>query len=1253
MKPFTNLSDMLVCGIIAMLFCHSISVEAQSVSSKDIIPKSPEAAAFDRIKDIPVNLYRGTLDFSIPLYTITDGDLSLPMSLDYQGSAIRVDQEATWVGLNWLLNVGGIITTRVSAETAQTNGTVAIPCSDPIGTHGDTICNSYIRDWKRALEQPSGYICPYLDGEFGIMYKFDGMQPNSSHHGANWFEGYTVLNRDHSTFRYSQSDPAPIVYGDVFHYHNGEAPVYHAVFMGHNITFVWDNLKKEFFITGNKKGYRIQGSRIGDIRITDDKGIVYYFSDTELTYPTGTDELPHRIYDETLYLFKIESPTGHKIFLDYVSEGVYWPTRHVSETVYDNKYTCQVPLATPNTDLYEQGMEHGYSLQRRVSPYYEISKKRLRSIRANGIKIDFNALTNREDLNLRYNVFGTNPQSSVKRLDNIAIYTICNGEEQLLKKYHFNYSYFPKCTVGGNTLEDMRLGQTSPGHEPIYYANDDFMYKRLKLDSMWETDKDGNRLPSYIFSYYTTHPLPCKNSAAQDYWGYYNGQENFNGSYHSLIPKSYGNNTDNMEFFYYNGLFPTSKGVDRRSNIDYVYSCMLSDVIYPSGARVSFQYEQNSFNNMNYETIKATNETNSNNVLFGMHRNDPTLGYSTTISNSFSSNLSTYDTNSEACQPPFNKNSQFFLIEKPDSVKLNVTFTKNGPWAYWNAFMSDTVCLLEYTMDRNPTGQYFDHIKNMVIDLKPIGDDTIGSPLTISKQVKVWLKPGRYELHATGLSSKPTEKQFYQTTITAWATNHKTHVSYGNGVRVASVTYHKDDSVTVTRYKYGENEFSTSGIMSAPVIFSREKLLVRGSDGLMPNATVMPPTKVIYKMASSNNLTPNYPVIGYSWVKEEKICNDTNNSYRIFSFWNKQWGSSDMWNFMVRIEDPRNGFLKGEYLYDKNHNLISSTENAYTVSKLESRWLNIVAENTYVGKNAMVSPHPQYGSSTVNPWFSCFDGGIMDIHIYPSVQFGINNINKTILQVENGDTILHRTWTTYDPSSGLQISERRSTSTSGVYECMNYLYPKDYPSVYWINALFKKNINSSPICVTSHTGGKVTSSMKYVYNSLGQLTDKYILNNNSMLDYSSFAVGLNNAFSTNGYENIQHIDYCNLTHNIRTITENSCFKSTYIWGYNNKYPVAVIQGADSTCVEGLLNCNLSSYESSDNIDFIDLYNKLKNLPGATVTTFSYTPFVGMTGCMKPSGLKYTYEYDGFMRLKRIKRDDEIINNYYYNYRRNQ
>lgn len=101
--------------IFILSFVFPSVVSATDGNHYNYAPKSPEAAAFDRVPDIPVSSYTGALSLSIPIYTVTCGDIVLPISLDDQGTAIPVRQEATWVGLNWLLE----LSLQESAETAS------------------------------------------------------------------------------------------------------------------------------------------------------------------------------------------------------------------------------------------------------------------------------------------------------------------------------------------------------------------------------------------------------------------------------------------------------------------------------------------------------------------------------------------------------------------------------------------------------------------------------------------------------------------------------------------------------------------------------------------------------------------------------------------------------------------------------------------------------------------------------------------------------------------------------------------------------------------------------------------------------------------------------------------------------------------------------------------------------------------------------------------------------------------------------
>jgi len=74
-----------------------------------MLATSPEAAMLGRFGDIPVGYYTGTADISIPLYTIKEDGLEIPIVLSYHSSGIKVADQATNVGLGWLLEPGGAI----------------------------------------------------------------------------------------------------------------------------------------------------------------------------------------------------------------------------------------------------------------------------------------------------------------------------------------------------------------------------------------------------------------------------------------------------------------------------------------------------------------------------------------------------------------------------------------------------------------------------------------------------------------------------------------------------------------------------------------------------------------------------------------------------------------------------------------------------------------------------------------------------------------------------------------------------------------------------------------------------------------------------------------------------------------------------------------------------------------------------------------------------------------------------------------
>lgn len=75
---------------------------------------SPEASQIMKYQDYPINLFTGTPQIGIPVYTLTGKGIAVPISISYHaGGGVKVDELATKVGLGWSLSAGGEITREI------------------------------------------------------------------------------------------------------------------------------------------------------------------------------------------------------------------------------------------------------------------------------------------------------------------------------------------------------------------------------------------------------------------------------------------------------------------------------------------------------------------------------------------------------------------------------------------------------------------------------------------------------------------------------------------------------------------------------------------------------------------------------------------------------------------------------------------------------------------------------------------------------------------------------------------------------------------------------------------------------------------------------------------------------------------------------------------------------------------------------------------------------------------------------------
>ena len=96
-----------ICTTLVLILLPILS-KAQNL--KPTLTPSPNAASLGKYGDIPVSYFTGTATATVPIGSVEEGSLSMPVSLSYHTGGIKVGEQASWCGLGWSLQTGGMIT---------------------------------------------------------------------------------------------------------------------------------------------------------------------------------------------------------------------------------------------------------------------------------------------------------------------------------------------------------------------------------------------------------------------------------------------------------------------------------------------------------------------------------------------------------------------------------------------------------------------------------------------------------------------------------------------------------------------------------------------------------------------------------------------------------------------------------------------------------------------------------------------------------------------------------------------------------------------------------------------------------------------------------------------------------------------------------------------------------------------------------------------------------------------------------------
>lgn len=552
-------------GLALMFFFNLFLLNGQNRNYNGIKIDTPDKnnilKEFNVLLNKNINYHSGGVNIDIPLYEVKIKEcLSIPISLNYKTTGIKVSSRPSQIGLGWEMQAGGFIQREVRGR------------SDDGGV------------WRKTYSLSATNYSEALS--------------------------YSSLQnlRENSTIPHNMDYPCNYPYHLYTGHIDGASDIYHFSFGGNQGRFVIDkngqpqildqqNYKIGKFITNNDVFFRSCS-----FQIFDDNGNEYLFEQPAVFsskllyahYPDGcywTDMNGNFSLTEDLYWLTEQNRNSAIYDADLMKTEMMWYLTKIKchqtgeEINFEyNKYTCQYEtpeyanfifyLSKDNNGIvsttnmlhnpsnnpdskYHIKPDGGYK-DIRITKYDHIVLKKITT--PNEIITINEANEFREDITDQH------------RISNIEIKDTRNN---VIKKYEFQHSYFNSYGC----------------------SNDVSLCKRLKLESIVEIGNNISK-PPYVFEYDEVNIMDSRfQYLSTDIYGYYvdNSDNNI-----STIPHIDYNDPE------YNITKRIGKTCDRTPRFPDMQSFNLLKIIYPTGGKSTFEYEANMYYDEQSQSNKIT-----------------------------------------------------------------------------------------------------------------------------------------------------------------------------------------------------------------------------------------------------------------------------------------------------------------------------------------------------------------------------------------------------------------------------------------------------------------------------------------------------------------------------------------------------------------------------------------------------------------------------------------------------------------------
>jgi len=1191
---------------------------------------TPSVAALNKFVEFPVNHFNGQVDVSFPLYEIKLKNISIPITLKYHTGGIRVSEEASWVGLGWALDAGGVISHQIRGKDDLAGGSGKLngayfPYSTVAdnevyydgGTYGRTLPNGEAYNRNGQLVDISGVFA-------SAPSKFDG-EPDLYIYNMGYYSG-KFINWNGSSIDLSCN----------------------------NIVFTH---KEEFDI------------RKDSITAIDPNGNIYVFKDVEQSFTiSGTacaEDDNQRMNSSAYYLSSIQSPNGEKIEFNY---------KTFRRLMLDNSWQGQFPSWGQNMGTALGDIPEFYPMLPVLSENYLRSNSGGSSFGntssispSRRLAYTFSTMLYLEKIEFPHGSieFVKSPREDCYGLKLERIY-VKNSTGQKIKSFTFSYTYSEASPpgIGQHIMNAKRTdGRDSENSLtwwrliPVTYP-ENYMKKRLVLTSFSEIDNEnGSKAEKTDFTYIENVKLPYKTSFAQDFWGYYNGQPNTTllpkqSLYPGPIPAVFGQ-----------GAAANEASANRDANPSMMTAGSLKEIIQPTSGKTTFEFETNRCTNLPDLSPSSPEREVDVEVRVedfyktggGYVTKEFTLTKETSVSINVTMNYNTIFPNSTSSQCNAG-------VGKPYEEGMEEARRRNQFYAVIEEYVGWRFQIFNC-----------DYVWNALYVLKNTNNFEFHQTRT--------LKAGTYRLTACfpdDYCPKPNEPNCgVDNNNVNTGSNHVTLAVTYKEKPAATTPTKRNDPVGGLRIKklkqtdpvgnttIEKNYTYENGLLATNpyFIYSYDSPVLCNEFSWTPNRfTPDPNSRVSRTYLTGNSVTPysysaNGSLVGYKDVTETYSTGEI-------------------------------GCVKYKYeMYPDSRAIGSALPGMPMVTRLINGFL--IEKNTYNQKKAHVRRQiftPEILNAKTHWGFRFNDGAAYDftciqsayanvgyfwdamahrksyatLYFYPIVQgkvvssqenvtIGEHHFNLGEAEYGNLGNNPHAFNQTshYEYNAYCQVVSKKighNINRPYVTETYKYVPEKAAESGGVYTLMKNRNIISPLIETQTDNGGAIT---KQVTNYSQPHTNIFTPSN------LQSGTGVNTATM----ETRITFDNYDKLGNPNSINKDNTGSIIYLWSYKGMYPVAEIYNADYTTVNAALNTvGLGSIETllvnadPDKAKLDNLRN-VAALSKAHITTYKYLPLIGIVEATAPNGITTYYKYDSFNRLQSIEdHNGNVIESYKYNYK---